>query len=185
MDKYELFLTKLDKLGLCVSELNEKYGDAIKTATFSFSSDNGLAYEGALVDVLLYKLTPYAIKINELLPENVRVDKNTLVKVCLLHQISKSLRYVKNDNEWEVKNRSMAYTFTKNLPAIKTGLHSLIMAQNCGIEFTPEEAEAMVIIDREPNDEQARWHSSVLSTIIKQANELVYIEANTIASLNK
>ena len=175
---YELFLKKLSQLGIDTTALAEEYGDAIAEATFSVNADNGLAYDGALIYTLLYKLTPYAIKINELFPKEIQVDKASLVKVCLLHQIAKAVRLTKNDNDWEIKNRGLVYKYAPNQPSIRTGLHSLVIAQNCGIQFTPEEAEAMTVNDRDLSDDQARWHSSLMASIVRQANEMVYLEAN-------
>ena len=70
------------------------------------------------------------------------------------------------------------YKYNSELPSIRTGLHSLIMCQNCGIEFTAEEAEAMTVNDRDLTDEQARWHSSIMATIVRQASELTYLTLN-------
>lgn len=178
LKNYELFLKKLNQLEIDTTKLSEEFGELIADATFGTSDANGLAYDGALLEIILYKLTPYAIKINELFPTEIQVDKHSLVKVCLLHQIAKAVRLVRNENEWEVKNRGMIYTYAKNQPSIRTGLHSLVMAQNCGISFTPEEAEAMTVNDREMTDDQARWHSSLMASIVRQASEMVYLEAN-------
>lgn len=178
LKNYELFLKKLNQLGIDTTKLAEEYGELLAEATFSVNSENGLAYDGALIDTLLYKLTPYAVKINDLFPKEIQVDKTSLVKVCLLHQIAKAVRLVKNDNEWEIKNRGLVYTYAKNQPSIRTGLHSLVIAQNCGIQFTPEEAEAMTVNDRDLSDDQARWHSSLMASIVRQASEMVYLEAN-------
>lgn len=174
---YELFLKKLSQLGIDTTALAEEYGETLAEATFSVNSENGLAYDGALIQTVLYKLTPYAIKINELFPKEIQVDKQSLVKVCLLHHIAKAVRLIPNKNDWEVKNRGLVYTYAKNQPSIRTGLHSLVMAQNCGIKFTPEEAEAMTVNDRDLSDDQARWHSSLMASIVRQANEMVYLEA--------
>ena len=178
LSNYELYLKKLDNLGIDTTKLSEDYGEQLADATFGMNSENGLAYDGALIYTLLYKLTPYAIKINELFPKEIQVDKSSLVKVCLLHQIAKAIRLTKNDNEWEIKNRGLVYKYTPNQPSIRTGLHSLVIAQNCGIQFTPEEAEAMTVNDRDLSDDQARWHSSLMASIVRQANEMVYLEAN-------
>ena len=175
---YELFLKKLNQLGINVEKLSEEFGERIADATFSINSSSGLAYDGALVNTILYKLTPYAIKINELFPQEIQVDKSSLIKVCLLHQIAKGVRLEKNDNDWEVEKRGLAYKYSSNQPSIRTGLHSLIMATNCGINFTADEAEAMTVNDRDLSDDQARWHSSLMASIIRQANEMVYLEAN-------
>lgn len=180
MDKeknLEIFIKKLNQLEINTDVLVEKYGEVLRDATFSDRSDNGLAYEGSLIQTTLYKLTPYAIRLNELFPEEIRVDKNTLVKVCLLHQIAKAVRLVKNDNDWEVKNRGLLYKYNNSNPSIRNGLHSLAIATECGITFTPQEVEAMTINDRDLSDDQARWHASLLASIVRQANEMVYLEA--------
>ena len=78
---FKIFITKLEEVGVPTKVLVEKYGDAIKSATFSHRSEYGLAYDGALLQVILYKLTPYAIKMNELYPESMRVNRNQLIKV--------------------------------------------------------------------------------------------------------
>ena len=175
---YELYLKKLSQLGIDTTKLAEDYGEKIADATFSVNNDNGLAYDGSLINTILYKLTPYAIKLNDLFPKEIQVDKSSLVKVCLLHQIAKAVRLMKNDNEWEIEKRGLLYKYTPNQPSIRTGLHSLVIAQNCGISFTPEEAEAMTVNDRDLTDDQARWHSSLLASIVRQASEMVYLEAN-------
>ena len=174
---FKIFITKLEEIGVPTKVLVEKYGDAIKSATFSHRSEYGLAYDGALLQVILYKLTPYAIKMNELYPESMRVNRNQLIKVCLLHQLSKSVRLTKNINEWQVKNGGQPYMFNPNQPSIRTGLHSLAMCQECGINFTLEEVEAMTTNDRDATDMQAKWHSSIFASIVNNASEMVYLEA--------
>ena len=176
---YQLFLKKLSQLNIDTKLLDEKYGNIIKNATFTNNNDFGNAYEGSLIEILLKILTPYAVRLNELLPQEKQVDKNTLVKICLLHQISKSLRIIPNDNQWEIEKRNLVFKYDASQPAIRTGLHSLVMAQECSINFTAEEAEAMTINDRDLSDDQARWHSSTMASIVRMANELTYLQINT------
>ena len=109
LKNYELFLKKLNQLGIETTKLDENFGGKIVDAPFSNIESTGLAYDGALINTLLYKLTPYAIKINEMFPKELQIDKNSLVKVCLLHQIAKSIRLEKNDNDWEIKIRGIIY----------------------------------------------------------------------------
>ena len=52
----------------------------------------------------------------------------------------------------------------------------MILAQNFGINFTAEEAEAMTVNDRDLSDDQARWHSSLLASIVRQASEMTYLQ---------
>lgn len=173
-----VYLKKLNQLGIETNILSEKYGEKLMNASFTNSNEYGNAYDGSFLEILLTKLTSYAVKLNELLPEEKRVNKQTLVKVCLLHQISKCIKLIPNDNQWEIEKRNLIYKYNTSLPSIRTGLHSIILAQECGIAFTPEEAEAMTINDRDATDEQAKWFSSKMAVIIRQANELTYLDIN-------
>ena len=175
---YELYLKKLSQIGVDATMFAGEFGEKIKDASFTNINDFGNAYQGSLLEIVLKVLTPYAVRLNELLPDEQKVDKSTLVKICLLHHIAKAVRLVPNDNQWEIEKRGMVYKYDENQPSIRTGLHSLIMAQQSGISFTPEEAEAMTVNDRDLTDDQARWHSSVMATIVRQANELTYIQIN-------
>ena len=174
---FELYNKKLKQVGVDLSSL-DAFMLALKDASFTNSNEYGNAYPGSLVEIVLKVLTPYALKLNELLPEDMRVDKNTLVKVCLLHHIAKAVRLVPNDNQWEIEKRLLTYKYSDNQPSIRTGLHSLILAQQAGVTFTPEEAEVMTVNDRDLTDDQARWHSSVMATIVRMANEMTYTQIN-------
>ena len=44
------------------------------------------------------------------------------------------------------------------------------------MSFSNEEFEAMMILDRDDNDLQAKFYSNPLSIIIKQANELTFLQ---------
>ena len=122
-----LFFKKLSQLGIDTARLEETYGTAIMNGSFTNSNEFGNAYEGSLLEIVLKTLTPYAGKLNELLPEGKKVDKNTLVKICLLHQLAKAIRLIPNDNTWEIEKRGLVYKYNSDLPSIRTGLHSLIM----------------------------------------------------------
>jgi len=174
----EIFIKKLNQLDIDTSSLIDKYGSLLKDGTFTNSNEFGNAYEGSLIEVVLKVLTPYAVRLNELLPEEQRVDKSTLVKICLLHQIAKAVRMVANDNQWEIEKRGLIFKYKEDLPSIRTGLHSVSMCFECGIPLTTEEIEVMTINDRDLSDDQARWHASVMATLVRQANELTYIQIN-------
>lgn len=171
---FELFIKKLNQLGIDTSKLVENLGEKLKNGSFSTSTSTNLAGDGTLIDTILKVLTPFAVRINNLLDEDKRVDQNILVKVCLLHQISKSVEYIPTNEDW-LKKKGYLYEYSKDKPAIKTGLYSLILCQENGITFTPAEAEAMTINDRRLDDEQANFYSSKLSEIVKIANSLTYI----------
>lgn len=191
---FELFIEKLSTFAFerdetkedvnveenVMEKITKVFGDKLLNATYTISNDYGNAYDGSFLHILLRTLIPTALGINELLPENVRPQKETLIKVLLVHQLAKALIHVPNDNKWEIEKRNMLYKYAENKPAIKTGLYSLMLAMELGIKLTPEEAEAVTINDRSLEDSQSRWHSSVLSTVVRQANELTYTIINTL-----
>lgn len=172
---YILFKKKLKTFGVDSEKLEEVFGDRLKNATFALTNENGLAYDGSLIHVILRTLTPYAIKVNELLPEDVRVKQDSLVKVCLLHQISKAIMLTPNDNEWEKEKRGMLYKYAPSKVGLKMGLKSIYLANKIGIAFEEDEIEAMTILDRSADDNQAKFYSTPLSTVLKEAAELTYL----------
>ena len=93
----EIYIKKLNQVGVDTSLLMEKYGEQLMNGTFTNSNEFGNAYNGSLIENILKVLTPYAVRLNELLPEPQRVDKDTLVKICLLHHIAKAVRIIPNE----------------------------------------------------------------------------------------
>lgn len=184
-NNFNLFFKKLISCGIereLVENLFNKFGEKLKTASYSTRMDSGCCGEGTLIDTILFSLAASAVKLNDIFPEEMRVDKSSLVKVCLLQHISKCERLVKQFDDFRINRLGELYTYNNNVPAIGVGLHSMIMANECGITFTPLEAEAMTIIDKSESDEQSKYYSSTLSTIVKMANEIVYVKGR---ELNK
>lgn len=185
---FETYFQKLQACGIseeaCL-KLREKYGDVLHIASYGIKRDSGLAYEGSMIETSLRKLAVFAIKINELYPERIRVDNKSLVKICLLQHISKSLRLIKQNDNWRAEKLGEIYTYNTGMPAIGTGLQSLSMAVECGIEFTPLEVEAITIIDRNEDDLQAKYYSSMLSSIVRQANEMVHVYTQEVEKVKK
>ena len=174
----DLFFKKLESVGVNTSELQANYYFNLLNATFTPTNEHSNAYDGSLIEIVLKVLTPYAVRLNELLPQEIQVDKATLVKVCLLHHIGKCIKLIPNDNEWEVKNRGILYKYNQEIPSIRVGLLSLSMCCECGIILSTEEIEALTINDRDLEDASTRYHSSIMAQIVRQANELTYIQIN-------
>ena len=169
-----LFFKKLNDVGVNTDKLSSIYGDRLLNATYSMQSDTNLAYDGSLLHTLLRTLTPLAININGLLNDDKIIEVNTIVKICLLHQVSKCTMFEPNTNDWEIKNKGLIYKYAKYDAALKMGARSIAMCSECGIELTPIEVEAMMVLERD--DEQAKYFSNTLSIIVKQANELTNIQ---------
>lgn len=173
---YSLFKKKLEQIGVDTEKLFTKYGEMIENAPFAPNESSRMAYDGAMIQHVMRVVTPYAIKINDLIPESLKPETNSLIKVCLLHQVAKAVMFVPNDNDWEVNNRGINYKYATYNVALRTGFRSLLLCQECGINFTAEEAEAMTIMDRDATDEQAKFYCTPLSVILRQANELALMD---------
>lgn len=150
---------------------NEK----VMNAVYANTIDSGCAYDGSFIENVM-KLTAYAIKYNDLLPENVKADKKSIAKVGLLGQIAKIIMFEPNDNSWEVTNRGIVYKYTELNGALRCGERSALIALNIGIRLTPLEYEAFKILDKNMEDDNyAKNFSSSLSVVIRQANETINI----------
>ena len=174
---YVLFLTKASENGIDGKKLDEVLGGKLKDASFSTINENGTATPGSLLEIVLRIFTPYAMKVNDLLPESMRVNKASLVKVCLLQHISKAVRLIPNDNDWEKNNLNKTYKFRKENPCYGQGVHSIVLAGSAGVTFTEEESEAMLSYDKEHMDtEQMKSFATRLSSIVRIANDMTTME---------
>ena len=84
--------------------------DAVMNATYANTDSTGLAYDGSFTETVI-ALTVYAIKINDLLPEEKQVSKESIAKVALLSQIGKVLLFKPQTNDWRRKNLGENYSY--------------------------------------------------------------------------
>ena len=150
--------------------------DAVMNATYANTDNTGLAYDGSFTETII-ALTEYAIKINNLLPEEKQVSKESIAKVALLSQIGKVLLFKPQTNDWRRKNLGENYTYAELDGAIRVSERSILIAMNSGVKFTEFEFEAMRIMDKqnENADNYSKYFSGTLSMVIKQANEMIDI----------
>lgn len=150
--------------------------DAVMNATYANTENTGLAYDGSFTETVI-ALTVYAIKINDLLPEEKQVSKESIAKVALLSQIGKVLLFKPQTNDLRRKNLGENYTYAELDGAIRVGERSILIAMNSGVKFTEFEFEAMRIMDKqnENADNYSKYFSGTLSMVIKQANEIIDI----------
>lgn len=153
-----------------LSPLFNEIGDKLKRASFSLKEESGLAFEGSLIFVVLKQLTTLAVKINELQEPSYQVDKNTLVKVCLLQHLYKCIMFVKTTEEWRIKKGEI-FTFNNLNTPLKGSLLTMFLCFKYDIKLTEEEIEAISSLDRD--DEQIRYRSSPLSTLVRCVNDLI------------
>lgn len=175
IQNFELFKKKLNSIGIDSTILVEKYGNELLNGTYAFSNaESGFCGDGTLLEVVLRTLTPTAIAINNLLSEDKKVESNSLIKVCFLHQLAKSIMVEPNDNKWEIEQRGILYKYKKSKYATKLGTKSISLCLECGISFNENELEAIFNLDRE-DDKQIKFYSSALATVLRQAIELTEV----------
>jgi hypothetical protein len=173
---FNLFKTKIESFGVSEGTLSNVFGDKLKTATFAMDAKSGAAMDGSLLNIVLRLLIPTALKINDVLSDDLKVSKEKIVKVGLLQHLSKAFMFEKNDNQWEIEKRGLVYKFTPSKYALKLGARSIAVANELGVSLTEEDIEAMLCLDKDVNDEQSKLHSSPLAVVMRQANEIVLLE---------
>ena len=171
----EKFLETNIKYEIFNEELLKFLGEDIITAPASTMTSLHNAFPGGLVDHIL-KTTKYAVGLNALLPKNLQVDIKSLIKVCFLHQIGKTFLYKWNESEWHRNNQGKMYEFNEELVSMRVGERSIYYATKYGLSLTEEEYQAIINYDKTDDDKQAKWYGGVLSTILKQSNELAIME---------
>lgn len=138
--------------------------------------DSGVAYDGSL----MYHLTLILHFAKQLSSNGIfgtlnLVTEESLKKVIVLHQLGKVGMFIPNTDDWQVKKLGKVYNFAESNVCLKTGERSRLLCSNAGIKFTPEEYEAMTIMDKTAEEyENMSKHRTMLSTIIRMANEMAY-----------
>lgn len=157
-------------LGFMNDDLTSFLGEDFIKAPASSMADFHNAFEGGLIDHLL-NVAKYAVIINKSLPEDERVDQNSLVKVCLLHQIGKAKLYKPCESEWHRKNQGKMYEFNSDLTSMRIGERSILYATNHGIKFTDDEYIAILNFEK-TDDKMSVYHNSMIGELLKMGSVL-------------
>lgn len=138
------------------------------------SLDTGLAYTGSL----LYHIIMVSHFANKLLPIYNTIgpiNPNSLSKVIVLHQLGKIGMFTPNPDNWQAQKLGKVFTFVETGSCLKTGERSKLICGNAGVTFTPEEYEAMSILDKTGEEyENMSKFRTPLSTILKTASDMAY-----------
>jgi len=175
LKNHEKFLDTSVKYQIFNEEILKFLNEGIVAAPASTLKSLHNAFPGGLIDHIL-KTTKYAICINDTLPQKLRVDKNSLIKVCFIHQIGKTFLYKLCESEWHRNNQGKMYEYNEELISMKIGERSAYYAMKHGVKLTEEEYQSIINYDKSDDDKQSKWYGGTLSTILKQANELAIIE---------
>ena len=138
--------------------------------------DSGVAYDGALMyHITLVLHFARQLSNNAFFGTLNKVTEESLKKVIVLHQLGKIGMFVPNTDNWQVQKLGKVYNFAESSVCLKTGERSRLLCSNAGIKFTPEEYEAMTIMDKTAEEyENMSKHRTMLSTIIRMANEMAF-----------
>jgi hypothetical protein len=166
-----------EKYKFMTDELMEFLGQDFIKAPASTATNLHNAFTGGLIAHLLL-VTKYAVSINSILPEDLKVDSGSLIKVCLLHQIGKAKLYKSHTSKWH-NDRGIMYEFNEELVSMRVGERSAYYAVSNGVTLTDDEYQAIINHDKDDSDKQSKWHSETLAVILKQANELAIMEEKT------
>ena len=153
------------KNGFMNDELMAFLGEDFIKAPASSMANLHNAFEGGLIEHLL-RVTSYAVKINNSLPDDEKVDQTSLLKVCLLHGIGKAKLYKPCTSEWHRQNQGKMYEFNNDLISMRVGERSAYYALSHGIKLTEQEYTAIVFFDKE-NDKMSEYHNSMLGELLK------------------
>jgi hypothetical protein len=158
------------KLGFMNEGLMTFLGEEFIKAPASSMADFHNAFEGGLIEHLL-NVAKYAVLINKSLPEDEQVKQNSLVKVCLLHQIGKAKLYKPCESEWHRKNQGKMYEFNDELTSMRVGERSIFYATANGITLTDEEYIAILNFDK-TDDKMSEYHNSMVGELLKMGSVL-------------
>lgn len=158
------------KHGFMNDDLMTFLGEAFIKAPASSITDFNNAFEGGLIDHLL-KVASYAVRINNSLPDEEKVDQASLLKVCLLHQIGKTHLYIPCTSEWHRKHQGKMYEFNKDITSMRVGERSVYYATKFGIKLTEEEYSAILNFDK-VDDKMSEYHNSMVGELLKMGSML-------------
>lgn len=154
--------------GFMTNELMAFLGESFIKAPASTMESLHNAFEGGLIDHLL-RVAQYAIKFNNALPDDEKVDQTSLLKVCLLHQIGKAKLYTPCLSEWHRKNQGKMYEFNEDMISMRISQRSVHYALSNGVKLTEEEVAAIYMFDA-VDDKMAEYHNSMLGELLKMGN---------------
>lgn len=154
--------------------------DELMKASAAPTVDTGLGFEGSLL-YHIRRVWYFAQELSKIYSIISPVETHTLAKIVVLHQLGKVGMFAPNTDEWQVNKLGKVFTFVETGTCLKTGERSKLLCSNAGVIFTPEEYEAMSIIDKSPEEyENMNKYRTALSTIIRVANDMAYAHARKV-----
>ena len=129
-------------------------------------------YPGGLLQHII-KACKYSIRINEILPENLRQPVENIVKIVFLSQIGKVFMFRLNE---KVNNAGKMYEFCDDIVRLHVGERLAYYAIKYGVKLSEKDFQAITNLDKDDDDKMAKYFSSPLTQIIKLGFELAIME---------
>lgn len=165
------FIETNQKYGIFTKELEEFLGDGFYTSPATSSSNMIGCYPGGLLHYLI-KACTYAIKVNEILPEGLKQPVADIVRVVFLCQIGKVFMFVMKENG----NPGRPYEFNNDIVRMHVGERSVYYALTHGVKLSETEYQAILNIEKDSDDKQAKYFSEPLTEVIRQGFTLAALE---------
>jgi len=165
------FIETNTKYNIFTKELEEFLGDDFYTAPSSSSSNMIGSYPGGLLHHLI-KVCTYAIKLNDILPDRLKQPVEDIVRVVFLCQIGKVFMFTLNEGG----NPGRPYGFNDDIVRLHVGERSVYYALKYGVDLSERECQAILNIDKDSDDKQAKYFSEPLTEVIKQGFTLAAMD---------
>ena len=163
-----------EKYGFINEALLKLLGLDFFTAPATSATKSFNAFEGGLVAHIL-NITKYAVKINEMLPEDKRVNTDSLIKVSCLHQIGKNVMFEPNQSSWH-RERGIMYGWNEAELDLTVPERSLRYATKAEIELTDDEHYAICKYNNDFSNKPMNRDAYKLAAILRIANLIAVIE---------
>lgn len=152
--------------------LGEEFFNAPACSTLNLYN----AYEGGLVQFIL-TITKYAISVNDLLPEDKKVNTKSLVRVCCLHQIGKAKMFIEQKSQWHRDNKGEMFVFNDELLSMSVAERSIYYAMSAGIKLTEDEVFAIFNYNSDFAARPLKTDGEKLASILRVAIQIAIIES--------
>ena len=163
------------KYGVMNDALMEMLGAEFISAPCTSKNDLYNAYEGGLIEHVL-NTTKYALSVNESLPEDKQVDKESIIRVSMIHQIGKSKMFIEQDNKWRRDNLGENYTWNEDLLSMSVAERSIFYALKAGIDLSEDEAFAIYNYNSDFVQRPMTSKGEKLAALLRVANMVAVME---------
>lgn len=183
LENFKKYTNALDGLGIDSDALYDQLGVDFISAPSKTTNTMYGAFEGGLIDNAM-RVTNYSIKLNNALPEQVRLPKRSLILVSMIHSIGLSQMFTPNTSKWHVDKLGKVYEFKDDLISMSAGERSIKLFIDSGNKLTDEEYQAILNYNK-IDDKQSKFFTCNLGIILQSAIAMAQIEENVLLEQSK